>query len=169
MTHNISLLHDIHPLKELTRVMVRAMLAGANMSTGFWAEALQYAVCILNAAPTKANNGISLAELWDGKPPRLAHLRPFGAHAYLHIPEEQLNKLQNVAKPVRYLGPARDTRHHHLWVPKSHSIMKSQNVVFIVATGMPEVREGLKFLVSQLVERTTQQIQLVKQWTMILC
>jgi len=39
--------------------MVRAMLAGA----GFWAEALQYAVCILNATPTKANYGVSLAEL----------------------------------------------------------------------------------------------------------
>jgi len=25
--------------------MVRAMLAGANMSTGFWVEALKYAVC----------------------------------------------------------------------------------------------------------------------------
>jgi len=31
--------------------MVKSMLAGANMSTGFWAEALQYAVCILSAAP----------------------------------------------------------------------------------------------------------------------
>jgi len=78
--------------------MVRAMLAGANMCTGFWEEALQYAVCILNATPTKSNNGIcnlvyviSPIELWDGKPPRLAHLRPFGAHAYLHIPEEQCN------------------------------------------------------------------------------
>jgi len=50
--------------------MVRAMLAGANMSTGFWAESLQYAVCILNATPTKANNGISPDELLDGKPPR---------------------------------------------------------------------------------------------------
>jgi len=96
--------------------------------------------------PTKANNGISPAELWDGKPPRLAHLRPFGAHAYLHIPEKQRNKLQNVAKPVRYLGPARDTRQHHLWVPSSHSITESRNVVFIEATGMPEVREGVEIL-----------------------
>jgi len=77
------------------------MIAGSNMSG-------QKLYNIL-FAPTKANNG---TELWDGKPPWLAHLCPFGAHAYLHITEEQCNKLQNVAKPVRYLGPARDTHHH---------------------------------------------------------
>jgi len=54
--------------------------------------------------------------------------------------------LQNVAKPVRDLGPARDTCHHSLWMPKSHSITESQNVVFIEATGMPEVREGVEIL-----------------------
>jgi len=122
------------------------MLAGANMSTGFWAEALQYAVCILNATPSKANNGISPAELWDGKPPWQAYLRPFRVHAYLQKPEEQRKKLQNVAKPVRYLGPARDTRQHCLWVPKSQSIAESQNVVFIEATGMSETREGVEIL-----------------------
>jgi len=90
------------------------MLAGANMSTGFCAEALQCAVHILNVASTKANSGISLSELWDGNPPWMANLRPFGAHAYLHTPEGQRNKLQNVAPPVRYLGPAMDTHHHCL-------------------------------------------------------
>jgi len=31
-------------------------------------------------------------------------------------------------------------------VPKSHSITEYQNVVFIEATGMPEVREGVEII-----------------------
>jgi len=87
-----------------------------------------------------------MASLWLNCGMASLHGWPIYAHAYLHIPEEQCNKLQNIAKPVRYLGPARDTCHHCLWLPKSHSIAESQNVVFIEATGMPEVREGVEII-----------------------
>eukprot|EP00249_Psilotum_nudum_P000010 c10049_g1_i1 orf=2-409(-) len=48
---------------------VRSMLSQANLPHGFWAEAVQTAVHIINRSPNKRLENQIPEELWTGKPP----------------------------------------------------------------------------------------------------
>lgn len=114
--------------------MVRAMLTHAKMPRGLWGEALLVATAVINRAPTKANGGISPYQLWTGKRPAMAGYRAFGAHCYVHVPRALRNKLDDSARPARYVGPALTGSHHRVWYPGTRTVTESRSVTFVIDT-----------------------------------
>lgn len=76
--------------------MVRSMLNDAKMNGAFWVEVVITAVYLLNRAPTKAREGMTLEEAWIGVKPSISHLRVFGCTDYIHIFQEQRKKLERL-------------------------------------------------------------------------
>ena len=67
---------------------VRAMLHSAQLSAGFWAEAVQVAAHIINRSPSSSKQ-VTPFQLFYGRQPSIAHLRVFGAPASVLIPPQQ--------------------------------------------------------------------------------
>jgi transposase InsO family protein len=74
--------------------MVRSMMAHANLSTTFWGDALLTAVYVLNRVPTKSVPKTPY-EMWTGRIPSLADLRPWGSLAYVLLPTQHRSKLDS--------------------------------------------------------------------------
>jgi hypothetical protein len=62
--------------------MARALLKQRGMPAVFWGEAVVTAVYILNRSPTKALNGMTPYEAWNGRKLAVSHLRVFGCLAF---------------------------------------------------------------------------------------
>jgi len=114
--------------------MAHLMLANSSLPCSFWSEAITTAIYINNCAPTKANQGQSLLELWMGVTPSLSHLHTFSSPVYLHI-DQGMCKLDNQVKDAIHLGPTSDPSQHQLWVPSSWTITISHNVCFVEESG----------------------------------
>ena len=90
--------------------MVRSIMAQANLSISFWGDTLLTATYILNREPSK---GVSTTpyELWNGRKPRLDHLRPWGSAGYVHNPTHKHGMLGPRATKIvfiRYSAHSKD-------------------------------------------------------------
>jgi hypothetical protein len=122
--------------------MVCVMLKLAGMLCLLWAEALAYTTTLINYAPTLANAGVSPYEWWTGWRPCLAALRAFGLCAYLHVPRQLHNKLDDMARIVWYLGLAWDMSHHCVWIVGMHGVTELCSVIFFNNNGGPCGAQG---------------------------
>ena len=83
---------------------VRAMLHSAQLSAGFWAEAVQVAAHIINRSPSSSKQATPY-QLFYGHQPSIAHLRIFGAPASVLIPAQQRgSKLSPVSEQGVLVG-----------------------------------------------------------------
>ncbi len=69
--------------------------------------------------------------MWTGHQPDLSHVCIFGCKAHLHVPAQLCSKLQLRTREAIYVGPARDTSHHCLWIPLSKTVTESRDVTFL--------------------------------------
>ena len=83
---------------------VRSMLSHAALSHGFWAEAMQTAIHLINRSPNKRLDNKVPEEIWSRKPPSYKHLRVFGCVAYVHIRKDLRNKLEPKSHKCVFLG-----------------------------------------------------------------
>lgn len=84
--------------------MARCMLKMKMLDKEFWAEAVSYAVYLINRSPTKGLNNCTPHEAWFGLKPKVCHLRTFGCVAYAHIPDALRNKLDDKAEKCIFIG-----------------------------------------------------------------
>lgn len=68
---------------------VRCMLIEANMTKGFWAEAVHAAADIINILPNRANGNRSPDEVWFKKKPSIEMFRVFGCKTMVMVPKEK--------------------------------------------------------------------------------
>jgi transposase InsO family protein len=73
--------------------MARSMLKEKQLSNGFWGEAIDLSVYVLNRSPTKSVNNKVPQEAWTCMSCNVAHFRVFGCVAYAHVPKELRRKL----------------------------------------------------------------------------
>ncbi|GJZ61360.1 zinc finger, CCHC-type containing protein [Tanacetum coccineum] len=83
-----------------TRSMIKAM----KLPLTFWAEAVKYAIYILNRVPTRALEDKTPYEALYNRKPNLENLRIFGCTAYAKITIPHLKKLDDRSIPMIYLG-----------------------------------------------------------------
>ena len=109
---------------------VRSMLSNADLTQGFWAEAVATAVHLINRSPSKVLDKEAVAEMvWSGKKPSYKHLRVFGCEAYSHIPKEFRNKLEPKSRKCIFLGYGESGEMgYRLWDPESRKILHSNDV-----------------------------------------
>eukprot|EP00253_Pinus_taeda_P034901 PITA_34901 len=74
--------------------MANCMLQSKGPSLNYWAEAINYANCIINLTPTKVLKNITLEEAWSSIKPDVSHFRVFRSEAWAHIPDEKDKALE---------------------------------------------------------------------------
>lgn len=81
----------------------RAMLFDAQLEKEMWAEAAVTANYIKNRSPSALTTQTPW-ELFYGKKPNVSGMIVFGARAYVHIPKQLRQKLDQLSKPGIFLG-----------------------------------------------------------------
>ena len=86
---------------------VRSMLADSKLPHRFWVEGLSTMVYLQNRSPTRAPEGITPYEAWNGSKPNVDSLRVFGCSAYAHVPKAERRKLEPKTRKCVLLGYGR--------------------------------------------------------------
>ena len=108
----------------------RAMLHDAQMSIGFWADAVQVAAHIINRSPSTSKYATPF-QLFYGHQPSIAHIRVFGAPASVLISaQKRSNKLSPVSEQGVLVGYSEHGHGYRVWVPNKHKVIVSGDVRF---------------------------------------
>ncbi|KAG8989072.1 hypothetical protein FRB90_002415 [Tulasnella sp. 427] len=85
---------------------VVSCLLDANMGDEYWADAVLYMMYTRNRSPSRSIPGFVPYTLWNKETkPSVAHLRPFGCTAYVHVPKK-VRKGKRAPKSIKtvFLG-----------------------------------------------------------------
>ena len=107
----------------------RCMLKDAGLPGEFWAEAVSTACHLKNVTASHRHPDRTPHEIWTGRRPDVAYLRPFGCAAYMWVPDETRRKLDPKSLACVLLGyfPGRMYR---LWDPVGRRVHQSRDVIF---------------------------------------
>ena len=111
----------------------RAMLADADLPADLWGKAVLTANHIRCRSPA-ANKPRTPWELFYGVKPDVSHLRVFGATAYMHVPKEKRNKLDQRAERGIMVGYPDGVKGYCIMLPDGR-IMVSRDVHFDESVG----------------------------------
>ena len=85
---------------------------------------------LINRSPRAALDGKVVEEVWTGSPVDYSHLRVFGCPAYVHIPNEEISKLDAKSRQCIFLGYQKGVKGFKLWDLKANKVVISRDVVF---------------------------------------
>jgi hypothetical protein len=54
-------------------------------------------------------------ELWNGKKPSLTHLKVFGCESYVHVPKENMSKLDKKDEKCIFIGYKDGLKGYKIW------------------------------------------------------
>lgn len=83
--------------------MVYCILQAKHMLKKFWAEAIAYAVYLLNRCPTKCLEFKTPYKVWSGRTPSIKYLHVIGCIAYTHMLNELRKKLDDKSKKCIFI------------------------------------------------------------------
>jgi hypothetical protein len=110
---------------------IRTLLFDSKMPTVFWAEAFATKIYLYNRTP--GADGKSPFERRYGKPPKIKHLRPFGAGCAINIPTGD-RKGTIVAATVPGImvgyGYVEGKKGYRVYVPSTRKVITAYNVTF---------------------------------------
>ena len=69
-------------------------------------------------------------EVWTGKKPSIKHLKFFGCDAYVHVPKEKRNKLDNKAQKCIFITYKDGMKGYNIWNPITKNTIYNRDVVF---------------------------------------
>jgi hypothetical protein len=95
----------------------RCMLSGVGLGQEFWAEAVGIACYIVNQSPSSTLDDKTPHKVWTGKKPSLKHLRVFGCDAYVHIPKENMSKLDKKVEKCIFIRYKNGMKGYKIWNP----------------------------------------------------
>jgi hypothetical protein len=110
--------------------MVRCMLSEKHVPKFLWAEAVNWAVHILNRSPTLAVKDKTPEEAWSGIKPDVHYFKVFGCIAHVHIPEAKRKKLDAKSFQCVMLGVSDESKAYRLFDPTTKRIVTSKDVIF---------------------------------------
>jgi len=73
--------------------VVKTMIHDQDLPMCLWAEAAWTAVYVQNTVSRSALEFKTPEEVFSGKKPEVGHLKIFGCHIFIHIPEDKRTKL----------------------------------------------------------------------------
>ena len=65
--------------------------------------------------------------MWTGRPPKIAHLKPFGCVGYVHTNQ---GKLDSRAMKAIFLGYPKGVKGYRLWLINDRKVVISRDVIF---------------------------------------
>ena len=106
---------------------VRCMLSESGLDKKFWAEATATTCYQINRSPSLSINFKTPEHMWTSRPPKIAHLRPFGCIGYVHINQR---KLEPRAMKAIFLGYPKGVKWYRLWLINERKVIISRDVIF---------------------------------------
>lgn len=110
--------------------MARAMLKSSNSPDCLWAEAANNAVYVQNRT-YKRSVSKTPYEALTGTKPNLAHIRPFGVLAMLHLPPKTRNKLNVRSIVMKLVGHTEQSVNYRLVDRNYKKVVVETNIQFI--------------------------------------
>jgi transposase InsO family protein len=108
----------------------RCMLSGAGLGKEFWVEAMGIACYLVNISPSSVLDDKTPQEVWTGKKPSLTHLKVFGCEAYVHVPKENMSKLDKKTEKCIFIGYKYGLKGYKLWNLETKKVLYSRDLVF---------------------------------------
>jgi hypothetical protein len=108
----------------------RCMLSGVGLGKELWVEAVGTACYLVNRSPSSVLDEKTPQEVWTGKKPSLTHLKVFGCDAYVHVPKENMSKLDKKVEKCIFIGYKDGLKGYKLWNPETKKVVYSRDVVF---------------------------------------
>lgn len=109
---------------------VRTLSEAKGMSKGFWAEALNTVVYVLNRTGTSSVKGKTPYELIFNKKPAIQYLKVFGSTVYTHVPKKKRKKLDHKSKKGIFIGYSDEVKGYKVYFPETGKMSFHRNVIF---------------------------------------
>lgn len=109
----------------------RTMIHSKQLDKKFWAEAVSFAVHVLNRTGTSTVEAKSPYELWYNKEAKIDHLRIFGSDVFVHIPKQKRQKLDAKAVKCVFVGYDNHSKGYRVWNPDSNKVEVARDVIFL--------------------------------------
>jgi hypothetical protein len=106
------------------------MLNEKNLPNYFWVETITTIVYIMNQTPTTTVHGMTPKEKFIGKKLDVSHLIVFGCIAYVHVPDENISKLNPKAKKCIFTRYSLEQKCYRCFNPSTWKLQMSTDVVF---------------------------------------
>lgn len=111
--------------------MARSMLKAKHLPNNYWAEAVHYAVYILNRCPTQAVMNKVPEEAWSGRKQGITHMKVFGCVPYADIPDQLRKKLDKKGEKCIFIGYSEESKAYRLYIPSTKKFFVRRDVQFI--------------------------------------
>jgi len=112
----------------------RSMMLAANITPGFWAEALLSAVYTLNRVTTTTNSKKTRHELFHGVKPDISNIRTFGCEVWVaNAPPTNPTEYKWLphALPGRFMGYSEDRPNQwKVWIPSKRDFFFTNCLIF---------------------------------------
>ena len=106
---------------------VRCMLTESGLDKKFWVEATTIACYQINRSLSSVIQFRTPEHMWTGRPPKIAHLKPFGCVGYVHTNQ---GKLDPTAVKAIFLGYPKGVKGYRLWLVNETKVVISRDVIF---------------------------------------
>lgn len=103
--------------------MARCLLIQSELSSTFWAEAVNTANYIRNRCPTKSLNGRTPYELWTGETPDISNLKEFGSRVLFLNREPGRGKFEPKSEEGIFLGYSEESKGYRVWSQNKRKVL----------------------------------------------
>jgi hypothetical protein len=108
----------------------RCMLSGVGLGKEFWAEVVGIACYLLNKSTSLALDDKTPQKVGTSKKPSLTNLKVFDYEFYVHVPKENMSKLDKKVEKCIFIGYKDGLKGYKLWNTKTKNVVYIQDVVF---------------------------------------
>lgn len=126
--HNIKTVVSTQTEEDNSKIkeIAKRMLSSSSLNHTLWAEAVNTAVYLKNRIPLPDRGEKTPFELWNGRVPKIAHIRKFGSTVLL------LKSQFKVA--FKLVGYENDSDEYRCYDPSSRKIIRTSRVTFLTNT-----------------------------------
>jgi len=108
----------------------RCMLSSVGLGQEFWAEAVGTTCYLVNRSSPSTLDEKTPQEVWTGKKPSLTHIKVFGCEAYVHVPKENMSKLDKKDEKCIFIGYKDGLKGYNIWNLETKKVVYNRDVVF---------------------------------------
>jgi hypothetical protein len=78
---------------------------------------------LANKSPSLALDDKTPQEIWISKKPSLTHIKVFGYEAYVHVPKENMSKLDKKVEKCIFIGYKDALKGYKIWNPETKKVV----------------------------------------------
>ena len=106
------------------------MMNAKNLLKSYWVEVANTTVYLMNRCTTSRMHDVTPHKKFYGKKSDLSHVRIFGSIAFLHIPDENRQKLNRKSVECILVGYSLEQKGYKCFDPSTRKVQVSRDVVF---------------------------------------